>query len=199
MESKVEIAGHPVHPMLIVFPLGLLSTAVSFDILYLFSNRAQWSEVAFYMIGAGVIGGLGAALFGFPDWLAVPRRTRAKRIGLYHGLGNVLVITLFVLSWMLRREHPGSPPTDAVVASIGGLIVGVITGWLGGELVSRLGVGVDEGAHLDAPNSLTTLPVGAAFGAPTPAGMSRGYTGSDRRTFSEPAWAGAERRSRTGG
>jgi uncharacterized membrane protein len=199
MESKVKVAGHAVHPMLVVFPLGLLSTAVIFDILYLFSNRAQWTEVAYYMIGAGVIGGLGAALFGWLDWFAIPRRTRAKRVGLYHGLGNVLVLTLFVLSWILRSEHPSSPPTDALVAGIGGLIVGVITAWLGGELVGRLGVGVDEGAHLDAPNSLSKLPAGAAFGTTTPAGMSRGYSGSDRRTFNTPAWAGAERRSRATG
>jgi uncharacterized membrane protein len=198
MESKVKFAGHPVHPMLIVFPLGLLSTAVIFDILYLFSNRAQWTEVAYYMIGAGVIGGLAAALFGWLDWFAIPRGTRAKRIGLYHGLGNVLVLTLFVLSWILRREHPSSPPTDAVVAGIGGLIVGAITAWLGGELVGRLGVGVDEGAHLDAPSSLSELPAGSAFGTTTPVGMSRGYSGSDRRTFNQPAWAGAERRSRAG-
>jgi uncharacterized membrane protein len=198
MESKVKIAGHPVHPMLIVFPLGLVSTAVIFDILYLFSNRAQWTEVAYYMIGAGVVGGLGAALFGFLDWLAIPRRTPAKRIGRYHGLGNVLVITLFVLSWILRREHPGFPPTDAVVAGIGGLIVGVITVWLGGELVSRLGVGVDKGANQNEPSSLSALPAESVFGAPAPAGMSLGYTGSDRRRFDKPAWAGAERRSGAG-
>jgi len=72
MESKVKFAGHPVHPMLIVFPLGLLSTAVIFDILYLFSNKAQWTEVAYYMIGAGVIGGLFAAIFGWLDWSAIP-------------------------------------------------------------------------------------------------------------------------------
>jgi uncharacterized membrane protein len=198
MESKLKFAGHAVHPMLIVFPLGLLSTAVIFDVLYLFSNKAQWTQVAYYMIGAGVIGGLAAALFGWLDWFAIPRRTRAKRVGLYHGLGNVLVLTLFVLSWILRREHPSAPPTDAVVASIGGLVVGVITAWLGGELVGRLGVGVDEGAHLDAPNSLSKLPAGAAFGTTTPVGMSHGGSGSDRRTFNKPAWAGAERRSGAG-
>jgi uncharacterized membrane protein len=188
MESKVKLAGHPVHPMLIVFPLGLLSTAVIFDILYLFSNKAQWTEVAYYMIGAGIVGGLFAAVFGWLDWSAIPRRTRAKRLGLYHGVGNVLVLTLFVLSWILRRENPAAPPTDAVVAGIGGLIVGVITAWMGGELVDRLSVGVDEGAHVDAPSSLTRLPASA--------GSSRGYRGSERRqAFDKPAWAGAERRS----
>ena len=87
MESKVKFAGHPVHPMLIVFPLGLLSTAVIFDIIYLVSGNPQWTVVAYYMIGAGVIGGLAAAVFGWLDWIAIPGGTRAKRIGLWHGGG----------------------------------------------------------------------------------------------------------------
>ena len=81
MESKVKFAGHPVHPMLIVFPLGLLATAVVFDIVYLVSSSSQWTLVAYYMVGAGVIGGLAAAVFGWLDWFAIPSGTRAKRIG----------------------------------------------------------------------------------------------------------------------
>jgi uncharacterized membrane protein len=72
MESKVKLAGHPVHPMLIVFPLGLLATALVFDIIYLLSDHAQWTLVAYYMIGAGVIGGLAAAVPGWLDWFAIP-------------------------------------------------------------------------------------------------------------------------------
>ncbi len=104
MESRVKVAGHPVHPMLVVFPLGLLSTAVLFDIIYLISDHSKWAMAAYYMIGAGVVGGLAAALFGWLDWAGVPRGTRAKRIGLWHGLVNVAVLALFVLSWVLRRD-----------------------------------------------------------------------------------------------
>jgi uncharacterized membrane protein len=85
MESKAKFAGHPVHPMLIVFPLGLLSTAVIFDIIYLISGPPQWTVVAYYMIGAGIIGGVAAAIFGWVDWIAIPRGTRARRLGLWHG------------------------------------------------------------------------------------------------------------------
>jgi len=110
MESKVKFAGHPVHPMLIVFPLGLLATAVIFDIIYLVSSNSQWTVVAYYMIGAGIIGGLAAAAFGWLDWIAIPTGTRARRIGLWHGIGNVVVVGLFILSWVLRgrihRCHP---------------------------------------------------------------------------------------------
>src|SRR6185312_372251 len=56
MESKVKVAGHPIHPMLIVFPLGLLATAVIFDIISLSTSDSKWHSMAWYMIGAGVIG-----------------------------------------------------------------------------------------------------------------------------------------------
>jgi len=164
MESKAKFAGHPVHPMLIVFPLGLLATAVIFDIIYLVVNNPQWTVVAYYMIGAGIIGGLAAAVFGWLDWIAIPRATRAKRIGLWHGVGNVVVLALFILSWVLRRESADAPPTGAIVAALTGVVIALVTAWLGGELVDRLGVGVDEGAHLDSPSSLSELPAHADLG-----------------------------------
>src|SRR5215204_6036090 len=163
MESRVKFLGHPVHPMLIVFPLGLLGTAVVFDIIYLVSSNPQWAVAAYYMIGAGVVGGLAAALFGWLDWLGIPAGTRAKRIGLWHGVGNLVVVLLFVLSWWLRRDNPGEPSTGAIVAGLLGVVISLLTAWLGGELVYRLAVGVDGGAHLDSPSSLSELPAGAGL------------------------------------
>jgi uncharacterized membrane protein len=193
MESKVKFAGHPVHTMLIVFPLGLLATAVIFDIIYLVSGNTQWTMVAYYMIGAGSIGGLAAAVPGWLDWFAIPSGTRAKRIGLWHGVGNVIVLALFILSWVLRRENPELPPTGAIVAGLLGFGLAAITGWLGGELVDRLGVGVDEGAHLDAPSSLSELPASAGH---APGTRPQGYGGGERRTSSSTAYAGVDRRAR---
>jgi uncharacterized membrane protein len=188
MESKVKVAGHPVHPMLIVFPLGLLATAVIFDIVYLVSDNSQWTLVAYYMIGAGIIGGLAAAVPGWLDWFAIPSGTRAKRIGLWHGAGNVIVLALFILSWVLRRDNPEVPPTGAIVAGLVGFVLSALTGWLGGELVDRLGVGVDDGAHLDSPSSLSELPAGAGLGS-----ASR-HPGSDRRGSTPGTYAGEDRR-----
>jgi uncharacterized membrane protein len=161
MESRIKLAGHPVHPMLIVFPLGLFSTAAAFDIIYLVTNAVRWTEVAFYVVGAGLVGGIAAAVPGWVDWAAIPARTRAKRVGLVHGVGNVIVLGLFTLSWMLRRPDPSQPPTGAIVAGVLGVVLISATAWLGGELVERLGVGVDDGANLDAPNSLSELPATA--------------------------------------
>jgi uncharacterized membrane protein len=156
MESRAKLAGHAVHPMLITLPLGLLGTAVVFDILGLVGNNTGFATASFYMIAAGIIGGLLAAVFGLWDWLAIPAGTRAKRVGLWHGAGNVVVVGLFAVSWLLRRgqaeyEPEGAPFWLGVIA----VLLALVTAWLGGELVERLGVGVDEGADLDAPSSLS--------------------------------------------
>lgn len=159
MESKVKVLGHPIHPILIVFPMGLLATAVIFDILYLIRGTAEFALVSYWMIAAGVIGGLVAAAFGFLDWAAIPGGTRAKRIGLMHGAGNVVVVALFAVSWFMRLNDPSHlPPTLSIVLELMGAGIAGVTGWLGGELVDRLGVGVDEGANLNAPNSLSGRP-----------------------------------------
>jgi uncharacterized membrane protein len=142
--------------MLIVFPLGLRAMAVIFDVLAIVMADGYWSEIAYWMIAAGVVTGLVAAPFGFIDWLAIPRGTRAKRIGALHGAGNLVVVVLFALSWLMRAEAPRAPMLLALVASFAGAGLSLVTGWLGGELVDRLAVGVDDGAHLDAPSSLTT-------------------------------------------
>jgi uncharacterized membrane protein len=141
--------------MLIVFPLGLLSTAVIFDLIHLVTHGPTWSLVSYWMIAAGIIGGLCAALFGVIDWSKIPSGTRAYRLGILHGLGNVCVVAFFAISWFLRRPDPSNPSTLAIVFLLLGGALSLVTGWLGGELVDRLGVGVDEGANLDAPSSLS--------------------------------------------
>ena len=155
MESKAKIFGHAIHPILIVFPLGLLATAVIFDVIYLATANRTWSFVAFWMIAAGLIGGVVAALFGLIDYLNIPNHTRAKRIGMYHGLVNLTAVILFALSFMLRWNVPDNPATTALLCSFVGAGLALLGGWFGGELVERLGVGVYPDANLNAPNSLT--------------------------------------------
>ncbi len=155
MESRAKLLGHPIHPMLIAFPLGLLPTAVVFDIVYFVRGNPYWTGLSFWMIAAGIIGALVAAVFGLVDWLAIPARTRAWRIGLWHGGGNLAVVALFAASWYLRyRAVDAVPTTTAFALAIAGVLLACVTGWLGGELVDRLGVGVDDGANLDASSSL---------------------------------------------
>jgi len=160
MESRVKVLGHPLHQMVIVLPLGLLVMSVVFDGVYYFGGRnPRWADVSYWMIVSGLITGLGAAVPGAIDWYSIPSGTRAKAIGMWHGLANAFgVVGLFGASWYLRRNSPTNPPDVALLLSLGGLLIGSVAGWLGGELVDRLGVGVDPGAHLNAPNSLTHRP-----------------------------------------
>jgi uncharacterized membrane protein len=168
MESRAKLFGHPIHQMLIVFPLGLLAMSVIFDVLRL---ALGWSigVTTHQMIGAGVIAGLLAAVFGLIDWLAIPAGTRAKSVGLWHAGSNVATLLLFAISWWLRRPDPANPSLSALALSALGAGVAVVGGWLGGELVSRLGVGVDDGANVNAPSSLSGGPAGdvtRGFGEP---------------------------------
>lgn len=153
MKSRARFLGHPVHQMLIVFPLGLLSTAVVFDVVGLLSDGAAWPLVAYWTMAAGILGALVAAPFGLVDWLAVPRGTRARRIGALHGLGNTVVSLLFLASWLLRSEGSG-PDVIALALSFSGAAISLVTAWLGGELVSRLGIGVHDDAGVNASSSL---------------------------------------------
>lgn len=156
MESRLKLLGHPIHPMLIVLPLGLFSIAVLFDVVYLLTGTDGFADVAYWNITVGIVGGLAAAVFGLLDWWAIPSDTRAKRIGLWHGVGNFVIVLLFIASWLLRRaDYAYAPNVLPFVLGLIGVGLALVTAWLGGELVYRLRVAVDDDANLNASNSLS--------------------------------------------
>ncbi|MCG5440374.1 DUF2231 domain-containing protein [Micromonospora foliorum] len=155
MESRLKVLGHPVHPMLVMFPVALLATAVLFDVVDTVGGPDFLGEVAYWNITVGLIGGLLAAAAGSFDLLAIPTGTRAKRVGLLHAGANVAVILLFAAVWAVRLNADSRAAGGALVAiEVVALAILSISAWLGGELVDRLGVGVDRDAGLDAPSSL---------------------------------------------
>ncbi|NLU79770.1 DUF2231 domain-containing protein [Micromonospora sp. HNM0581] len=165
MESRLKILGHPVHPMLVMFPFALLVTAVLFDIVDTVGGPDFLGEVAYWNLTVGLIGGLLAAAAGTFDLLAIPSGTRAKRVALTHAAANVAVILLFAAVWAVRLNADSRGAGGALVAievvALGILGVG---GWLGGELVDRLGVGVDRDAGLDASSSLRPVAASQRMG-----------------------------------
>jgi uncharacterized membrane protein len=138
MNAKTRILGHPLHQILIVFPLGLLATSFFFDLGWLAFGKAELAIVAQWLIFAGVIGGLVASIFGIIDWLAIPRRTRAWRVGAWHGVATTVVTFLFAASWIVRRDAPEHPDAIAIALSGMGVLLTVVTGWLGSELADRM-------------------------------------------------------------
>ena len=106
MDSRTRLLGHAVHPMLIVFPLGLLTASVIFDIIDRFRESGSWAETTSTTMAARLIGGLIAASFGLRDWLALPSGTRARQIRLWHAIANVSALAHFLMSWVVRRDDP---------------------------------------------------------------------------------------------
>jgi uncharacterized membrane protein len=155
MQSRVKVLGHPVHQMLIPIPAGLFIVGAILDVVQQFAETAWIPTVTYWNLMIGIGTALLAAIFGAADWANIPSGTRAKRIGAAHGIGNVLAVVVFGVAVAMRYDNVNHEvgPIALTLEVIGFLMLGV-TAWLGGELVDRLGVGVDERAHLDAPSSL---------------------------------------------
>jgi uncharacterized membrane protein len=82
-------------------------------------------------------------------------------------------VVLFIISWFMRRPNPAAPGMTAMMLGWIGIVIALFAGWLGGELVYRLNVGVDRGANLDAPNSLSGRPATGALGRRSTRGVIR--------------------------
>jgi uncharacterized membrane protein len=145
MATPASIGKHPLHPMLVVFPFALWFTAVVFDVIGLTTGNGTYRAVAFYNIGAGIIGGLAAAVPGFIDYLTL--RGRAARVGTWHAALNVTALLLFTASWLGRtRWGAGKIGLDSMIPELLGFIglaLVLPSGWLGGSLVYHHGVGVE--------------------------------------------------------
>jgi uncharacterized membrane protein len=154
MASPASLGGHPVHPMLIPFPIALWVFSLVADVIYLWRGNPVWRDwVAFYTLLGGIIGGALAAVPGFIDWLSLKDR-EVVRIANWHARLNVIALLIFVASFYLRTTSGaglvGGSHTIPFVLSAVGVILITISGWLGGELVFRHGVAVDGRAGAGA-------------------------------------------------
>ncbi|HEY5955070.1 MAG TPA: DUF2231 domain-containing protein [Polyangiaceae bacterium] len=147
MESRTKILGHPVHQVLVPFPIGAFGLSVAFDAFHTMGGPRWHLSAARRAVELGLITGILAAPFGFADWLAIEKQSRAKRIGLVHAATNAVMLGVFAKSRWLRRSE--RTPTSAKWISATGLLLGGCAAWFGGELIVRHGVGVNA-VPLDA-------------------------------------------------
>jgi uncharacterized membrane protein len=147
MYSKVKIAGHPVHPMLIAFPVAFYTSAFICYIVYNSNQNVFWFKVAVAANIAGVAMALVAAIPGFIDWLFIDKNSRAKKTGLSHMILNVTALLAFgVTAWLESPQWNSATPDIgmAIPLTALGFILTLIAGFLGWTLVQTYHVGVDE-------------------------------------------------------
>jgi uncharacterized membrane protein len=146
MQTSTTVARHPVHPILVTVPIGLFVAALAFDLAYVGTRQPVWAIVAFWDIVAGIAGGLVAAVPGFLDYLGL--RGAARRIATYHMVVNLTVVALFVVN-VWTRTAGGQAVIGAGMGiplglTIAGVVLMLVGGWLGGEMVYVYRVGVDD-------------------------------------------------------
>jgi uncharacterized membrane protein len=156
MYSKARIAGHPIHPMLIAFPIALYTVTVVTLIVHAGTADPFWYRAALWSNVAAVVMAAVAAIPGLIDLLSLPRHTRARSTGLRHAAFNVLALVLFVISAvLLYQDWSGAPNlaaldvTAPLVLGILGLCSTLVAGWLGWTLVQTHHVGVQPGPGVD--------------------------------------------------
>jgi uncharacterized membrane protein len=147
MRSPARVAGHPIHPILIPFPIALWTFSLIADLLYVWRDNPAWGWIAFYTLAGGIAGAVLAAVFGIIDYFSI-RDKKVSQIAAWHARINVLALLIFAASFYLRTNSGagviGGSMTIPLALSIIGVICIAVSGWLGGELVYKHGVAVDR-------------------------------------------------------
>jgi len=148
MKTKASFAGGPIHPMLVHYPIALWTTSVITDALFYFNRNSSLVLISKYLIAAGIIGALLAALPGIVDWTGIADPA-AKKTGTLHLVLSVSALLLFCGSLYLRMKNYGAPLVGfhlkvPFALSVAGWLDMAIAAGLGGKLVYEHRMGVDE-------------------------------------------------------
>src|SRR5262245_704021 len=160
--STASIAGHPIHPMLIPFPIAFFVATFVCDIVYWQTANMAWATAGIWLLGAGIVMAALAAVAGLTDVLGEPR-IRALNDVWWHAGGNVVVVLLEIYNWYARYSEGTAAvvPTGLVLSLI---VVGILlfTGWKGWEMVYRYRVGVSDEPAMQPHAPAATPPRRAA-------------------------------------
>lgn len=147
MASPASIGGHPVHPMIIPFPIALWVFSLVADVIFLWRGNPVWKDyIAFYTLLAGILGAAVAAVPGLIDWLSLTDKAVVK-LANWHARLNVIALLIFAASFYLRTTSGAGLVSEShtipLALSVLGVILITISGWLGGEMVFKHGVAVE--------------------------------------------------------
>ena len=146
MASPASIGGHPIHPMIIPFPIALWVFSLVADVIYLWRGNPVWKDwIAFYTLLGGIVMAAVAAVPSLIDWLSLTNKAVVK-IANWHARLNVIALLVFAGSFYLRTTSGSSlvsgSYTIPLALSVLGVVLITISGWLGGEMVFKHGVAV---------------------------------------------------------
>jgi uncharacterized membrane protein len=142
--STAKVFGHPIHPMLVGYPIAFFTATLASDLIYVLTRDAFWATASLYLLVAGVVTALGAALAGFTDFFG-DRRIRALSHAWQHMIGNLIALLLSIANLLLRL---GGSETAVLPLGVGlsafVTLLLVFTGWRGGDLVYHHRVGIPD-------------------------------------------------------
>lgn len=170
MAAGLRIKGHPVHPMLISFPITLFLATLGSDIAYVLTENLFWYQAAYLAAGFGVAFGLLAAVAGLMEYLTIPPKLQAKQTATVHMLVNLGSWALFLIGFVFRTDPagqiaiPDAAATGSALAaivflSVAGIALMTVGGWLGGHLVYVHGVGITQHAADARPITQRRVPL----------------------------------------
>jgi len=147
MYSKIKIAGHPVHPMLIAYPVAFYTATLACYIAYSSNHDLFWFKTGYVANLAGIVMAALAALPGFIDWLNIPANSKAKKTGMFHLLCNVVALVLYAVCFFIQKDKWNNTSPDigaAIPLTALGFLITLIAGFLGWTLVQKHHVGLNE-------------------------------------------------------
>jgi uncharacterized membrane protein len=146
-QSTAKIADHPIHPMLIPFPIVCFVGAFVTDIVYAENSDPGWARASMWLLGVGLVMAALAAVAGLTDYLG-DERVRRLNDALKHMLANVTAVVVELVNLVLRLNNPGFADSTGVYLSGVVVLILLYSGWKGGDLVYRHGVGVHDTSNL---------------------------------------------------
>lgn len=152
MRSKARLLGHPLHPMLVMFPVAVFPLLLFFDVLQAWLGVEELWTAGFWLAVAGAVVALAAVVPGTMDMARIPDGTKAHRVGIYHAVvGTLILVLLAVAAWVRWGAAPADRFGWALGVDVLGTLLVTVQGWLGGELVYRHHVGVNEAGEGGEP------------------------------------------------
>ncbi len=141
--STAKIGGHPIHPMLVPFPIVCFIGVLVTDIVFLNNQDAGWATASRYLLGIGIVMALLAAVAGLTDFMGSDR-IRSMGDAVKHMLANVTAVVLSIVNFFVRLGNDSAIAGIGIILSAVVVLILIYSGWKGGDLVFRHGIGVDD-------------------------------------------------------